>query len=81
MEDKFAILKRKWLDNWFEDLREVNDACATKWKESWIKIYGVPLRSWSYENFFNIGCVFGRVLSVEYSSFEYARILFIQHQL
>lgn len=69
-----AILESNWLDNWFSELQEVNDVCATKWKEAWIRIYGVPLKSWAYENFFNIGCVFGRVVSVDYSSFEYARV-------
>ena len=77
IEDKKAILESNWLDNWFINLSEVNDGSASKWKETRIRIYGVPLKSWSYENFYNIGSIFGRVLSVEYSNFNVAKILLL----
>lgn len=77
LEDKQAILKSHWLDTWFTELKEIEEDNSSKWKETWIRIYGVPLKSWSYENFFNIGCVFGRVLSIEYSNFDCAKVLLL----
>lgn len=77
LEDKKAMIESKWLDRWFMEVRDINPECGSRWKETWIRIYGVPLSGWGYDNFFKIGCIFGRVQSVEYSSFEYARVLLI----
>lgn len=76
-DDKKAMLDRKWLDRWFSDLRNVNCTVASLWKETWISVYGVPLAGWGYEIFYDIGCVFGRVISVNYSNFDCAKILVI----
>lgn len=54
-EDKKEIWKSKRLDRWFIDIRNVNNVCATHWKETWVKIYGVPLTGWGYKNFYDIG--------------------------
>lgn len=40
-------------------------------------MYGVLLSGWGYENFFSIGNIFGRVLSVDHSNFDRAKILII----
>lgn len=75
MEDKQAMIESGWLDNWFEHISEVEKSFSPLWRETWIKIYGVPLSAWSYQNFYNIGCVYGRVISVDHSNFEYANVL------
>ena len=74
LEDKIAILESKWLEQWFMALREVNENSSTLWRETEIKVYGVPLVSWSYENFYNIGNIFGKVTSVNYQGYECAQI-------
>lgn len=76
-EDKKAMIDSKWLETWFMELRDVTRSCSSLWKETWIKVYGVPLGGWNYNNFYNIGNIFGRVLSVDYSGFECAKILII----
>lgn len=77
MEEKLAMMESNWLDRWFIAFRQVNDKIATQWREITLNIYGVPLTAWNYENFHNIGSIFGRVLSVEYSNFDKGRILLI----
>lgn len=71
------MIESKWLETWFTKLNDINDESTLTWKETTIKIYGVPLRGWGYQNFCNIGCTFGRVISLDYSSFEYARVSII----
>lgn len=73
-DDKKAIMESKWLDRWFMTVRNVNDQSSALWRETWIRVYGVPLIAWGYENFYKIGCIFGRVLSVNYSEYECAHI-------
>lgn len=75
IEDKESMIESKWLQQWFMELRNVNNSCASLWREAWINIFGVPIAAWSYDNYFKIGCIFGRVLSVEYTNFDCARIL------
>lgn len=75
LEDKEAMLASKWLDNWFIKIHEVNETCSPLWRETTMKIYGCPLAAWSYENFYNIGCIYGRVLSIEHSNFDHASVL------
>lgn len=77
VEEKEALLESKWLDNWFMDIRNVNSSVSSQWRETWIKIYGVPISAWNYENFHKIGSVYGRVLTVEYSNFDCATVLVI----
>ena len=77
IEDKNAMIESEWLSRWFMDIRNVNSMSSSKWRESHLKIYGMPLHGWGYENFYNVGCIFGRVTSVDYSSFEYAKITVI----
>lgn len=74
-EDKKAIMESKWLDRWFMAIRNVNDQSANLWRETWMKIYGVPLIAWGYDHFYKIGCVFGRVLSVNYKDYDCAYVL------
>lgn len=74
IEGNDAILQSKWLDRWFADLCNINDVCASRWRKTQLKVYGVPLRGWGYENFYNIGCMFGRVLSVHHLEFDFATI-------
>lgn len=31
--------------------------------------------AWSYENFYNIGCIFGRAISIDHSRFDHTNIL------
>lgn len=59
MDDKEAMLESKWLDQWFESISEVKNNSSTLWRETWLCVYGVPLVAWCYENFYNIGCIFG----------------------
>lgn len=75
LEDKLAMIESKWLSKWFMEIRNVNNSCTTQWRETWIKVYGVPLAAWSYDNFYKIGCIFGKVLSVRYDNFDCASIL------
>lgn len=74
-EDKKAIIESKWLERWFITIKNVNTHSATLWRETWINIYGVPLIGWSYENFYDIGSLFGRVLSVNYKEFDCAKVM------
>ena len=76
-EDKKSIMESKWLEQWFITVRNVNDHSATLWRETWLKIYGMPITAWGYENFYNVGCIFGRVISVNYKEFDCAYVLVI----
>lgn len=68
------MVESKWLENWFSDLRNVNDFCAARCRTTYITVYGVPLIGWGYENFYNISGIFGRVISVDYYKFECSKI-------
>lgn len=74
-EDKKAIMESKWLQRWFTKIINVNNKSATLWRETWLNIYGVPLVAWGYKKFFDIGCIFGRVISVNYKNYDQAQIL------
>ena len=74
IEDKHSIMESKWLERWFLTIRDVDHNSKALWRETWIYIHGVPLIAWSYENFYNIGCIFGRVISVHYKQFDCAMI-------
>lgn len=43
-------------------------------RKTHLKIFGVPLRGWGYDNFYNIGNVFRRVMSVDYSIFNHGKV-------
>ena len=43
LEDKVAMLESTWLDQWYLALRDVDKKSASLWRETWIKVYGVPL--------------------------------------
>lgn len=73
-EDKKQMMESEWLLQWFMKITNVNDQSATLWRETCISIYGVPLIAWGYKNFFDIGCVFGRVISVDYKNFDCANV-------
>nr|CCA66187.1 hypothetical protein [Beta vulgaris subsp. vulgaris] len=73
--DKKEMMECKWLEKWFLVLRNVNDESAMVWRETWLKVQGMPLIAWSHENFYKIGCVYGRVISVNQKDFECAYIL------
>lgn len=77
VEEKKAILESEWLNRWFLDMRDIEDEHASKWKETKLKVFGVPLKGWGYDNFYDIGCIFGRTVSVDYSRFDYAIITVI----
>ena len=77
MEDKEAIVESQWLLNWFMEIRQVNKSSKAIWRQSTIVIYGVPLSAWNYDNFFNIGSIYGRVLSVDYARLDYATVKII----
>lgn len=55
------MMERKWHENWFVEFRQVNDSIATQWRAISLNVYGVPLTTWNYDNFHEIGRVFGRV--------------------
>lgn len=57
LEDKVAMIESRWLESWFDHINEVPSSFTPLWRETWIKIYGVPLSAWSYDNFYNIGSV------------------------
>lgn len=65
-EDKKHLMESQWLPQWFSVVRNVNDESAALWRATWVTVYGVPLVAWGYQNFYNIGCILGRVISVEY---------------
>lgn len=76
-EEKQAMIDSKWLDQWFISLHDANEQSSSLWRETWLNIYGTPLMAWSYDNFYNIGCIFGRVLSVNYQNLDCAHVLVI----
>ena len=75
IDEKVAMLESKWLDQWFIHLGEVNNKSSGLWREAWLRIHGIPLVAWSYENFYNTGCIFGRINSVNCSDFDCGYIL------
>lgn len=77
VEDKQAMIESQWLQRWFLELRDVNNSSAAIWREVWLTIYGVPITAWSYDSFLDIGSIYGKVLSVDYSRMDYARVLVI----
>lgn len=77
MEEKIEMMNSKWLEKWFIEFRQVNDTIASQWREVILHVYGVPLTAWNYDNFHEIGSVFGRVLSIDYSQFDKSKILMI----
>lgn len=74
IEDKVAMMECKWLQTWFMKLTNIDETSAPLWRETILSIYGVPLSAWSHENFYKIGCVYGLVLSVDYSRSDHARV-------
>lgn len=76
-EDKKAMIESHWLEQWFSDLRNVNDICSAKWRKTYIRIYGVPLIGRGYENFYNIGSIFGRVILVDNTNFECSNLIIL----
>ena len=75
LEDKDAHLESNWLSTWFLKMQDVNKNSASLWRETWLTIHGVPLTAWTHGNFYKIGCIYGRVLSVDYSGYECVKIL------
>lgn len=75
IEEKEAMLESKWLEKWYMEVRNAARKTSSLWRETWITIYGVPLHAWSYDNFYKIGCIFEKVLSVNQQQFEYTKIL------
>lgn len=73
-ENKIVMIDSKWLENWFLELRDVNDSSTSLWRETWLKVYSVPLSAWGYKNFYNIGCIFDRVLLVDHSNYDHASV-------
>lgn len=81
LEEKQAMLESKWLEQRFINLRNVNSKVGSLWKITWISVYGILLMAWGYKNFFKIGCVFGRIISVNYSNYDCAKNLIITGNL
>lgn len=77
IEDKEEMVRSQWLLNWFMEIRPVNKSSAAIWRQTHLVIYGVPLSAWNYENFFNIGNIYGRVISVEYARMDCAIVTVI----
>ena len=75
IEDKKSMIEGKWLERWFIAIRNVNSQSAALWRESWRNIYGVPLIAWGHKFFFDIGCIFGCVISVNYKDYDSAQLL------
>lgn len=67
IEDEKAMIENggTWLQGWFQDLREWDKEITTNWRETWIICVGMPLHAWSYENFFNVGSFWEKVLSMD----------------
>lgn len=63
IDDKKAMLESKWLDRWFSIIGEIIEQSSLLSRETWINVYGMPLIAWGYDNFFNIDCILGRVIS------------------
>ena len=77
-EDKKAMMESKWLEQWFLTIRNVNNHSSSLWRETWLKIYEMPIAAWGYENFYNVGCIFEKVISVNYKfEFDCAYVLVI----
>ena len=74
MEDKKSLLESQWLDRWFLKIKDVDCNSKALWRETWISILGVPLIAWDYENFYNLSCIFGKVISVHYKQFDCAMV-------
>ena len=77
IEEKELMIESKWLERWYMELRNVNKHSGALWRETWINIYGVPLIGWCYENFFDIGSILGKVISVNYKNLDCANVLIV----
>ena len=77
IEEKVAMIQSNWLEQWFSELSDINAETSTRWREISLNIVGVPLSAWNYDNFHKIGSVFGRVISMDYSSFVFAKAIII----
>ena len=75
IEDKKSMIESKWLERWFISIRNVNSQSASLWRESWLNIYGVPLIAWGHKKNYDIGCIFGRVISVNYKNYDSTQVL------
>nr|CCA66179.1 hypothetical protein [Beta vulgaris subsp. vulgaris] len=73
-EDKESMIESEWLGRWFMAFKDVDKQSKALWRETWISIHGVPLVAWGYDNFYDIGCVFGKVISVQYKQLDCAYI-------
>lgn len=71
------MLERHWLENWFVELKDDDDECFWKWLKTQVRIYVVPLIGWDYENFYKVGSIFGRVISVDHSNFHCAWVIIL----
>ena len=77
IEEKIAMVESGWLEKWFMMIRDINNAIAAQWRQTSLKIHGVPITAWNYENFHKLSSVFGRVISIDYSNFDCAKVLLI----
>ena len=74
-ENKKSIMESRWLERWYSTIRNVNNISASLCRETWISVVGMPLIAWGYKNFYNVGSIFGRVISVNQKNFESAKIM------
>lgn len=74
-EDQKALVDSQRSLRWYRDQRNFNNKVATKWREIWLNVYRVPIDAWTYYNFHMIVCVFGKVISIDHSSFGHAKFI------
>lgn len=60
-----------------DQIKDINNAVAAQWRQTSLKILGVPITAWNYENFHKVSSVYGKVISIDYSSFDCAKLLLI----
>lgn len=76
------VIKEKWLEYWFEELKPWTDEPAQIERFVWLGCYGMPLNVWNLSTFRTIGSRWGHFLEVDDNtlrevSFEKARLLVV----
>lgn len=59
------MLKEKWLELWFEEIKPWSGEAAKDERFVWIACYGMPLNAWNFPSFRAIGSSWGCVIEVD----------------
>ncbi|KAH7834573.1 hypothetical protein Vadar_017467 [Vaccinium darrowii] len=76
------VIKERWLENWFEEIKPWNEDPAQIERFVWLECYGMPPNSWNVQSFKVIANKWGQFLKVDEdtlngNSFDKGKLLIV----